>query len=123
MPQQKVQCRLRLTEFKSDKHVQRRVRREWNVNSKTSKSIHQWERTLNEMGALVSQTGKVLKMEISKEKIWCISQFFFDKDENASQLAEIANGVFVADTVTVDYEQFWFRRFNSGIFDANPPSG
>ncbi|GFW89443.1 histone-lysine N-methyltransferase SETMAR [Trichonephila clavipes] len=37
--------------------------------------------------------------------------------ENASQGAEIANGVYGADTVTANYLQFWFRRFRSGIFD------
>ncbi|GFV33973.1 hypothetical protein TNCV_2613711 [Trichonephila clavipes] len=36
--------------------------------------------------------------------------------ENASQAAEIVNGVYGADTVTANYVQFWFRRFCSGIF-------
>ncbi|GFV70234.1 histone-lysine N-methyltransferase SETMAR [Trichonephila clavipes] len=56
-------------------------------------------------------------MEVNKEKIWFFLQFFFDKDENASQVAEIAKGVYGADTVTANYVQFWFRRFRSGIFD------
>ncbi|PRD31944.1 UNVERIFIED_CONTAM: hypothetical protein NCL1_21959 [Trichonephila clavipes] len=38
--------------------VQRRVRIEWDFDPPTSKSIHQWERTLKETGTLVSQTGK-----------------------------------------------------------------
>ncbi|GFU39528.1 histone-lysine N-methyltransferase SETMAR [Trichonephila clavipes] len=38
--------------------------------------------------------------------------------ENASQAAEIMNGVYGADTVTANYVQFWFRRFRSGIFDV-----
>ncbi|GFW43752.1 histone-lysine N-methyltransferase SETMAR [Trichonephila clavipes] len=38
--------------------------------------------------------------------------------ENTSQVAEITNGVYGADTVTANYVQFWFRRFRSGIFDA-----
>ncbi|GFW31992.1 histone-lysine N-methyltransferase SETMAR [Trichonephila clavipes] len=42
--------------------------------------------------------------------------FYFDKGENASQVAEIANGVYGADTVTANYVQFWFCRFRSGIF-------
>ncbi|GFU99142.1 hypothetical protein TNCV_1228561 [Trichonephila clavipes] len=37
--------------------------------------------------------------------------------ETASQVAEIANGVYGADTVTANYVQFWFRRFGLGIFD------
>ncbi|GFU23748.1 histone-lysine N-methyltransferase SETMAR [Trichonephila clavipes] len=35
--------------------------------------------------------------------------------KNASQAAEIVNGV---DTVATNYVQFWFRRFRSGIFDV-----
>lgn len=57
-------------------------------------------------------------MEVNKEKIRYILQFFFDKGENASQAAEIVNGVYGADTVTANYVQFWFRRFCSGIFDV-----
>ncbi|GFX41915.1 mariner Mos1 transposase [Trichonephila clavipes] len=37
-------------------------------------------------------------MEVNKEKIRYILQFFFDKGENASQMAEIVNGVYGADT-------------------------
>ncbi|GFX23660.1 histone-lysine N-methyltransferase SETMAR [Trichonephila clavipes] len=57
-------------------------------------------------------------MEVNKEKIRFFLQFFFDKGENASQVAEIPNGVYGADTVTANYGQFWFRRFRSGIFDV-----
>ncbi|GFX30614.1 trimethyllysine dioxygenase, mitochondrial [Trichonephila clavipes] len=38
--------------------------------------------------------------------------------ENASQVAEIANGVYGANTVTANYVQFQFRRFRSGTFDV-----
>ncbi|GFU71427.1 putative DD34D transposase [Trichonephila clavipes] len=37
-------------------------------------------------------------MEVNKEKIRYILQFFFDKDEKASQAAEIGNGIYGADT-------------------------
>ncbi|GFW09318.1 hypothetical protein TNCV_4276461 [Trichonephila clavipes] len=57
-PQQKVQCVLWFTEFQSVTHVQRRVRTEWNVDPRISKSIHQWDRTLEETGTLKSQTSK-----------------------------------------------------------------
>ncbi|GFV58369.1 histone-lysine N-methyltransferase SETMAR [Trichonephila clavipes] len=57
-------------------------------------------------------------MEVNKEKIRFYLQFFFDEGENASQVAEIANGVYGADTVTANYMQFWFRRFRSGNFDV-----
>ncbi|GFW09070.1 hypothetical protein TNCV_3081621 [Trichonephila clavipes] len=43
---------------------------------------------------------------------------FFGKSENESQVAEIVNGVYGADTVTVNYVQFWFRRYRSCIFDV-----
>ncbi|GFS47279.1 histone-lysine N-methyltransferase SETMAR [Trichonephila clavipes] len=57
-------------------------------------------------------------MEVNKEKIRFILQFFFDKGENTSQVAKIANGVYGADTITANYVQFWFRRFRSGIFEV-----
>ncbi|GFU65743.1 histone-lysine N-methyltransferase SETMAR [Trichonephila clavipes] len=57
-------------------------------------------------------------MEVNKEKIRYILQFFFEKSENASQAAEIGNVVYGANTVTANYVQFWFRRFLSGIFDV-----
>ncbi|GFW21143.1 uncharacterized protein TNCV_2703811 [Trichonephila clavipes] len=56
--QQKVQCVLRLTEFKTVTCVQRNVQTEWNVSPPLSKSIYQWERTLKDTGTLVSQTVK-----------------------------------------------------------------
>ncbi|GFT60296.1 transposable element Tc3 transposase [Trichonephila clavipes] len=43
---------------------------------------------------------------------------FFDKGKKASQVAEIANGVYDADTVTANYVQFLFGQFRSGIFDV-----
>ncbi|GFT56403.1 hypothetical protein TNCV_2333821 [Trichonephila clavipes] len=69
-------------------------------------------------------------MEVNKEKIRYILQLFFDKGENASQAAEIVNGVDGADTVTANYVQFWINRFRpnikfrsllfaTGPFDAN----
>ncbi|GFT88671.1 histone-lysine N-methyltransferase SETMAR [Trichonephila clavipes] len=61
---------------------------------------------------------RVLKMEINKEKVRYILQFFFDKGENASQVGGIINGVYGAGTLTANYVQFWFRRFRSGIFDV-----
>ncbi|GFS98960.1 histone-lysine N-methyltransferase SETMAR [Trichonephila clavipes] len=38
--------------------------------------------------------------------------------ENASQVAEIVNGIYSTDTVTAKYVQFWIRRFRSRIFDV-----
>ncbi|GFW99013.1 histone-lysine N-methyltransferase SETMAR [Trichonephila clavipes] len=57
-------------------------------------------------------------MEVNKEKIRFLLQFFFNKGEHASQVAKIANGVYGADTVTANYVQFVFRRFCSDIFDV-----
>ncbi|QQP36433.1 Histone-lysine N-methyltransferase SETMAR, partial [Caligus rogercresseyi] len=64
-------------------------------------------------------------MDICKEKIRHILQFFFYKGENASQAAENVNSVYGPDTVTANHTQFWFRRFRSGnlgVKDA-PRSG
>ncbi|GFT73571.1 uncharacterized protein TNCV_4021711 [Trichonephila clavipes] len=52
-----MQCVLWITKFESVTRAQRGVRTEWNVDPPTSKSIHQWERTLKETGTLVSQIG------------------------------------------------------------------
>ncbi|GFV88726.1 histone-lysine N-methyltransferase SETMAR [Trichonephila clavipes] len=57
-------------------------------------------------------------MEANKEIIQSFLKFFFDKGENANQVAEIAFGDFDADTVTANYVQFWFHRLRSGIFDV-----
>ncbi|GFX95360.1 histone-lysine N-methyltransferase SETMAR [Trichonephila clavipes] len=57
-------------------------------------------------------------MEVNKEKMRLYLQFSFDEGKNASQVAEIANVVYGANTVTANYMQFCFRRFRSGIFDV-----
>ncbi|GFX34761.1 hypothetical protein TNCV_2514771 [Trichonephila clavipes] len=56
----------------------------------------------SEYDYIVVVNHRVLKMEVNKEKIWYILQLFFDKGENASQVAEIVNGVYSADTVTAN---------------------
>ncbi|GFX11879.1 histone-lysine N-methyltransferase SETMAR [Trichonephila clavipes] len=58
-------------------------------------------------------------MEVIKEKIRFFLQFFFYKGKNASKVAEIANGVYGANTVTANYVQFWFRRFRSEIIEVD----
>ncbi|GFV57928.1 histone-lysine N-methyltransferase SETMAR [Trichonephila clavipes] len=59
----------------------------------------------------------MLKMGVNEEKIWSTLQFFFDKGETASQVAEIVNGVYSADTVIAKCVQFCFHPFRSDIFD------
>jgi len=61
-------------------------------------------------------------MDTSKEKIRYILQFFFDKDENASQAAENVNSVYGSDTVS---QSRAIRRFRFGNFDVKdaPRSG
>ncbi|GFQ71615.1 histone-lysine N-methyltransferase SETMAR [Trichonephila clavata] len=54
-------------------------------------------------------------MDVSKEKIRYILQFFLYKGKNASLVAYIVNGVYDRDTVTANYVQLWFRRFHSGM--------
>ncbi|GFV67411.1 histone-lysine N-methyltransferase SETMAR [Trichonephila clavipes] len=55
-------------------------------------------------------------MEVNKEKVRFLLQCFIDKGENTSQVTEIANGLYGADTVTTNYLKIWFRRFRAGIF-------
>ncbi|GFV34974.1 histone-lysine N-methyltransferase SETMAR [Trichonephila clavipes] len=69
-------------------------------------------------GSTPARVDRVLKIEVNKVRIRYILQFFFDKNENASQVAEIVNGVYSAHTVTANYVQFWCHRFRSGIFDV-----
>ncbi|GFU62874.1 histone-lysine N-methyltransferase SETMAR [Trichonephila clavipes] len=57
-------------------------------------------------------------MEVNKKKNRFFLQFFFGKGKNSSQVAEFANGVYGAHTVTANYVKFWFRRFRSGIFNV-----
>ncbi|GFV53547.1 histone-lysine N-methyltransferase SETMAR [Trichonephila clavipes] len=57
-------------------------------------------------------------MEVNKEKIRYILQFFYDKGKNARQVAKLVHGVYYADTVTDNCAQLCFRRFRSGIFDV-----
>ncbi|GFX83585.1 histone-lysine N-methyltransferase SETMAR [Trichonephila clavipes] len=57
-------------------------------------------------------------MEVNKEKIRFFIQFFFDKGENARQVAETVNGIYGAETVAANYVQFWVCRLRSGIFDV-----
>ncbi|XP_020715242.1 uncharacterized protein LOC101457564 isoform X1 [Ceratitis capitata] len=57
-------------------------------------------------------------MNISKEKIRYILQFYFDKGDNAIQAAEHVNSVYGPDTVTANQAQIWFSRFQSGNFNV-----
>ncbi|GFV79100.1 histone-lysine N-methyltransferase SETMAR [Trichonephila clavipes] len=49
-----------------------------------------------------------VKNGVSKEKIRFYLQFFSDKGENASQVAEIVNDIYGTNTVTANYVQVWF---------------
>ncbi|PSN36482.1 hypothetical protein C0J52_25268 [Blattella germanica] len=62
--QQKVQCVLWFAELKSVTSVQGRIRREWNVDPPSPKSIYEWDRTLRDRGSLISKTGKHPKIRI-----------------------------------------------------------
>ncbi|GFX24909.1 histone-lysine N-methyltransferase SETMAR [Trichonephila clavipes] len=54
-------------------------------------------------------------MEISKEKVMYVLQFFFDKGKNASQTTKTVNGVYGLNAAKTSYIQFWFCRFLSGM--------
>jgi hypothetical protein len=76
-PQRKVQCVLWLAELKSVTHVQRRARREWNVDPPTCKSVYEWDKTLREMGSLISHAGKHPKQHVAEETVECVHESFF----------------------------------------------
>ncbi|PRD18371.1 UNVERIFIED_CONTAM: hypothetical protein NCL1_60814 [Trichonephila clavipes] len=78
-----MQCVLKLTEFKSVTRVQRRVRTEWNVDPPTSKSIHQWDRTLKEKGTLVSQTGKYPEVSVIENSVDRVRDLFCRSPEKS----------------------------------------
>ncbi|GFW36856.1 hypothetical protein TNCV_4348971 [Trichonephila clavipes] len=52
---------------------------------------------------------KGVKNGSQQREIRFFLQFFFDKEENVSQVTEIANGVYDADTVTANFMQFRFQ--------------
>jgi len=75
-PRQKVQCVLWLAELKSVTHVQRRARREWNVDSPTCKSIYEWDKTLREAGSLISHAGKHPKQRVTEGTVDHVHESF-----------------------------------------------
>jgi chorismate-pyruvate lyase len=64
-PQCKVQCVLWLAELKSVTRIQRRARKECNVDPPTRKYIYEWDKTLRETGSLVSHAGKQHVTEVT----------------------------------------------------------
>ncbi|GFU85973.1 mariner Mos1 transposase [Trichonephila clavipes] len=58
-----------------------------------------------------------LKHQILDSRTGILSHCVMHFCENVSQVLELANGVYGADTVTATYVQFWFHRFRSGIID------
>ncbi|GFQ97435.1 histone-lysine N-methyltransferase SETMAR [Trichonephila clavata] len=54
-------------------------------------------------------------MEVKKEKIRYILQFFFDKGKRTRQLAEIANGADRTKIIPANYAQFWLSRIRLGL--------
>ncbi|GFY23543.1 putative DD34D transposase [Trichonephila clavipes] len=58
-------------------------------------------------------------MEVNKEKIWFFLNVFFGKGEKASQVAEIVNNVYGANTVTTSYVQSWFHRFSLEVVEVD----
>jgi len=75
-PRQKVQCVLWLAELKSVTHVQRRARREWNVDPPTRKSIYEWDKTLRETGSLISHAGKHPKQRVTEGTVDHVHESF-----------------------------------------------
>lgn len=74
--QQKVQCVLWFAELKSVTSVQRRIRREWNVDPPSRKSIYEWDRTLRDRGSLISKTGKHPKKNLAEMAVDQVRESF-----------------------------------------------
>ena len=75
-PQRKVQCVLWLAELKSVTCVQRRAKRERNVDPPTRKSIYEWDKTLRETGSLISHTGKHPKQHVTEKTVDRVRESF-----------------------------------------------
>ena len=71
-----MQCVLWLVELKSVTRVQRRARREWNVDSPTCKSIYEWDKTLREAGSLISHAGKHPQQHVTEETMDRVRESF-----------------------------------------------
>ncbi|PSN45712.1 hypothetical protein C0J52_19129 [Blattella germanica] len=74
--QQKVQCVLWFAELKSVTSFQRRIRREWNVDPPSRKSISEWDRTLRDRGSLISKTGKHPKKNLTEMAVDQVRESF-----------------------------------------------
>ena len=68
-PKRTVQCMLWLAELRSITRVQRRARREWNVDPPTRKSNYECDKTLRESGSLISHAGKHPKQLVTEESV------------------------------------------------------
>ncbi|PSN39385.1 hypothetical protein C0J52_26129, partial [Blattella germanica] len=73
---QKVQCVLWFAELKSVTSVQRRIRREWNVDPPSRKSIYEWDRTLRDRESLISKTGKYPKKNLAEMAVDQVRESF-----------------------------------------------
>ncbi|GFX73562.1 uncharacterized protein TNCV_2342671 [Trichonephila clavipes] len=89
--EKEVPCVLWLMEFKSVTREQRCVRAEWNADSPTLKSIHQWERTLKEKVILVPRAGKYLKFFVIKDTADYVRDSFCRSPSKSNRQA--SNGI------------------------------
>jgi hypothetical protein len=65
-----------LAELKSVMRVQQRARRKWNVDPPTHKSNYEWDKTLQEMGSLISHVGKHPKQHVTEETVDRVCESF-----------------------------------------------
>jgi len=59
----------------------------------------------------------ILKMEINKEKIRYILQYYYDKNKNAAQACEKICAIYSEDTLSKSVARKWFTRFRAGNFE------
>jgi hypothetical protein len=92
-PQRKVQCMLWLAELKSITRVQRRARKEWNVDPPTRKSIYEWDKSLRETGSLVSHAGKHNKHHVTEVTVDRVRESFSSSPPKSIRRASRELGV------------------------------
>jgi len=120
-PQRKVQCMLQLAQLKSVTHVQRRARREWNVDPPTCKSIYEWDKTLRETGSLISHTGKHPKQHVTEETVDRVRESFSRSPCKSNRQASTELGVPDSTVHNIVHKHLHLRAYNRQLLHYIKP--
>ena len=61
-------------------------------------------------------------MTTTKEEIWYLLKFYYNKDKNVTQATREICKVYEEDAESVGLAQYWFKRFKSRNFDMKAAS-